>query len=416
MIDKRFLDTKISISGIVASYPNNPAEGSQFLVQCNSNSGNIPAQFDNYIIRFNGAKWLFIPPRIDMPEVINELDGRVLSYDGSKWQHSIRFGIVLVDDIIDFDYTGEQDSQINNIAGTKFISTGECGDFKRNFLYCSTGIGMTCSAGYQSGNMTFACSADSRIYSCDSSFQWHISKPLSPSCVVASHLTGGLYMHDGSHWGCIRSEHIIVIDEMVLFNHHETTADYALASVLGNKYVKLTSDKTPYVYTVTSGETDAKRTINQGELIGIIEQGIIWSYGTYMDNVVPSNSIIPSAKTAVFSKADGAVYYFDTSTRKFVKAGPSETNKYKLVNEFFVIKQSSTKFVTLSHRVHAHFPVIMFHQRFKKAYLAWNNVNQSTPYFNAAYEYVDWGNCLIERDAAMLPDEVICIQYTEDAE
>ena len=414
MIDRRFLKVKLSVKDIIHSYPQNPVEGEQYLIQAHEH-GDISESLNNYIIRRKGSNWEEIPPRYDMPEIINEQNGDILSYDGSKWIAVARCGIVVVDDIIDFDYTGEQDSSINNVIGTKFISTESYGDFYSQDLHYSVGSGMNCLEYRFSPGISFACSADRKIYTytkVGSWDNWQISAPLNSNTVIMSKFTGLLYYHNGTKWEAFNSGGVILVDDVVLFNHRGTTADNALASVEGNKYIECPA-RSDYadrrVFTVAAEGSVDSRDTKAHEVIAVINDGAIFYYD---DNAYgasyPEKILIPTNNAVIISKLDGSTYYYDSTNKKLVKAGGnvSDTSSSQgLVNEAFTLESSniSNKSVTLSGSVASgkENSVLCF---------IGGAVHFAGSDFTAAAKSISWNNKTLD-SAGLAEGDVLVVQY-----
>ena len=84
MIDRRFLDISLVVEG-VADEPEKSDVGTQYIVGENP-SGDFENAEPTQIARYNGEKWIFIPPKEASLEVINSETGEILKFDGMLWE------------------------------------------------------------------------------------------------------------------------------------------------------------------------------------------------------------------------------------------------------------------------------------------------------------------------------------------
>ena len=84
MIDRRFLDISLVVEG-VADEPEKSEVGTQYIVGENP-TGDFENAEPAYIARYNGEKWIFIPPKSASLEVINAGTGEILKFDGMLWE------------------------------------------------------------------------------------------------------------------------------------------------------------------------------------------------------------------------------------------------------------------------------------------------------------------------------------------
>lgn len=82
--DRRFINAKLSIKGIINTPPANVVAGDQFIVGANPTSA-----FENAVVNsiavFNGTSWKFIPPSANNLEVLNLETSEILGWNGSAW-------------------------------------------------------------------------------------------------------------------------------------------------------------------------------------------------------------------------------------------------------------------------------------------------------------------------------------------
>lgn len=82
MIDRRFLNIRITIDGVISELPENPITGSQYLINSTPVGIGLNA---NYIAFFDGENWKYIPPRPVSMEIFNTATGEILRYNGTQW-------------------------------------------------------------------------------------------------------------------------------------------------------------------------------------------------------------------------------------------------------------------------------------------------------------------------------------------
>ena len=87
MIDRRFLDISLVVEG-VADEPEKFDVGTQYIVGENP-SGDFENAQPAYIARYDGEKWIFMPPKGASLEVINAGSGFIMSFDGKEWKPEI---------------------------------------------------------------------------------------------------------------------------------------------------------------------------------------------------------------------------------------------------------------------------------------------------------------------------------------
>lgn len=87
LLDRRFLSISLAVNGIVDTPPDNPTVGDQYITRMNSNGFTdfTGAPNANYIARYNGSTWDFIPPKLGDLEVLDLSSNQFLRYNGSKW-------------------------------------------------------------------------------------------------------------------------------------------------------------------------------------------------------------------------------------------------------------------------------------------------------------------------------------------
>lgn len=82
--DRRFINAKLSIKGIINTPPTNVVAGDQFIVGANP-TGAFENAVVNSIAVYNGTSWKFIPPNANNLEVLNLETSEILSWNGSAW-------------------------------------------------------------------------------------------------------------------------------------------------------------------------------------------------------------------------------------------------------------------------------------------------------------------------------------------
>ena len=90
-IDRRFLNISISVVGIANEPPDNPTNGTQYIVGATP-TGAFAGATPNSIARYNGSAWKFSAPKIGGLEVLNADTGELLNFNGSTWGAVAAFG------------------------------------------------------------------------------------------------------------------------------------------------------------------------------------------------------------------------------------------------------------------------------------------------------------------------------------
>ena len=82
--DRRFINAKLSIKGIINTPPTNVVAGDQFIVGANP-TGAFENAVVNSIAVYNSTSWKFIPPNTNNLEVLNLETSEILGWNGSAW-------------------------------------------------------------------------------------------------------------------------------------------------------------------------------------------------------------------------------------------------------------------------------------------------------------------------------------------
>lgn len=82
--DRRFINAKLSIKGIINTPPANVVAGDQFIVGENP-TGAFENAVVNSIAVYNGTSWKFIPPNANNLEALNLETSEILGWNGSAW-------------------------------------------------------------------------------------------------------------------------------------------------------------------------------------------------------------------------------------------------------------------------------------------------------------------------------------------
>lgn len=339
MIDRRFISTSFVVNGTVDSFPENPTANVQYLVQ--GASSDELSDYENYIIRYNGTAWEYIPPRSDMLEIINSQTGEILHYDGTNWIVAANTSFITVDDIVDFDYAGsDDDSKINGIVGATFISSKSAGDYIGDIIYASTGKDTRVIAKDASEGYRVAVSSDRKIFTADSSGSFTDSVTANEKDVILLKVTGALYRHDGTKYVPIGSEGVVFVDNVVNLDYRDNSQD-ALVAVKGTKFISINGagPYSNYIYYTANG-TDSPDTAEIAEnstvTVAVLKDGVIYSHdndGYWRPYLVPSTGCI------IISKADSSMYIKDGMTKKFISVGGSGGSGLK--NEAFTLTSSN---------------------------------------------------------------------------
>ena len=128
--DRRFLNVKLSIKGIVNTPPANVSAGDQFIVGANP-TGAFKNAIVNSIAAYNGTSWKFIAPDVNQLEIINLDTSEILSWNGTAWITliSIKEHSTLVLDVVttgsSLPATTEQGEKFLNIENGKLYTATE---------------------------------------------------------------------------------------------------------------------------------------------------------------------------------------------------------------------------------------------------------------------------------------------------
>lgn len=338
MIDRRFISTSFVVNGTVDSFPENPTANVQYLVQ-GASSGEL-SDYENYIIRYNGTAWEYIPPRSDMLEIINSQTGEILHYDGTNWIVAANTSFITVDDIVDFDYAGSNDDpKINGIVGATFISSKEAGNYDNYHIYVSTGKDTNAICKNVSEGYRVAVSSNRKIFTADSGECFTDSVTANEKDVILLKVTGALYRHDGTKYVPIGSEGVVFVDNVVNLDYRDNSQD-ALVAVKGTKFISINGagPYSNYIYYTANGTDSpdtAEITANSTVTVAVLKDGVIHSY----NNGYWEPYLVPSTGCIIISKADSSMYIKDGTTKKFIAVGGSGGSGLK--NESFTLTSSN---------------------------------------------------------------------------
>ena len=404
MIERRFINISLAIAGTVSSLPSSTADGVQYLVQ-GASSGEL-ANYNNYIIRYNGSDWECTQPRSSMLEFINSQTGEILHYDGKNWNVIASTAFFYVDCIVDFDYLSPDDNvRINNIPGISFISSQSYGNYTCDNLYMSTGLFYgTIHKHIDTQNYTVAINSNGKIYTCHS-YEWNSGIALAPSAVIVSKDTGAIYRHDGTKWSPVGSEGFIFADDIVTLNYKGTTSDNTLISTKGTKFICMsgTESYTPsklYVSSKNGAATSQDIPINS--IFGIMEGGVLVSYDG--NNWLPY--LVPSEGCLIVSRVDNSVYVKDRAAKKFIAVSSSGTSsKNSLTNEKFILTNENiaSKSLTLSESIEAG------HENEVFCFVG-GTVQFARTNFTASGNTISWHNKTLD-SIGLKAGDVISVQY-----
>ena len=124
MIDRRFLDVSLVVSGIANEPTANPTNGTQYIVGPEP-MGDFTGAAIGCIARYNGTTWKFLPPTNGGLEALNAETGQLLGWNGSEWVITASLGagfgdvIVPVLDIVQTGTTLPEKAEI----GDSFLDT-----------------------------------------------------------------------------------------------------------------------------------------------------------------------------------------------------------------------------------------------------------------------------------------------------
>lgn len=347
MIDRRFISTSLVVNGTVDSLPSNPTTGVQYLVQCDSSNDDL-YEYNNYIIRYNGTAWEYIPPRSDMLEIITPQTGEILHYDGSNWIVVASTALCTVDDIVDFDYAStEDDTKISNIAGVTFISSESIGNYDDAHIYVSTGSGTEYLSKSTSQGQRIAVSSGRKFFTAENYGNLNDSTTLTEKALVLSKATGAVYRHDGTKYVPVSSEGVIFVDNVVNL-YYKGNSDDSKISVKGKKFISFSGSgySVGTLYTSKGGNNTAdEQSVETNSVFASIEDGYLVSYDGSNWNL----HLVPYEGCVIVSKADNSMYIKDGATKKLVAVGNSGSSGGSgLTNEVFTLTSDNISNKSLS--------------------------------------------------------------------
>ncbi len=128
--DRRFLNVKFSVKGIVNEPPVSVLSGDQYIVGANP-AGAFANASANSIAIYNGTAWKFIPASVNHFEVLNLDTSEILDWNGSAWASVVSLASSYFAPVLDVIETGAT-LPATATTGDKFLNTTD------NKIYTAT--------------------------------------------------------------------------------------------------------------------------------------------------------------------------------------------------------------------------------------------------------------------------------------
>ena len=159
LLDRRFLNISIAVSGIVNSPDNNIVAGSQFIVGSDP-TGAFASAAPLSIARFNGSSWEFSIPKFGELEVLNLQTLEILRFDGSSWEVIAALSAAPIPPVLGIIATGDT-LPAAAVSGDTFLNTTDAK------IYTATDTDTWNDGILTTDGARYASSSDFKVYQSD---------------------------------------------------------------------------------------------------------------------------------------------------------------------------------------------------------------------------------------------------------